>query len=85
MSASSVFGTVEWKIQKTFTLDKSPLAVATSVKGTWFFVLTDEGTVLVYDSTGRLREEIDVGRHIDGIDAGPRDEILVGKYLDSPR
>ena len=68
---------VEWDVQRTFRLEKPPLDVAVSVKGTRIFVLTEQGRILVYLSDGTLQDEIAVGNHVDGIHAGPREDILL--------
>ena len=53
--------------------------IAVSARGAWIFVLTDDGAILIYNSQGVLKDHIAVGAHIDGIDAGPREEILILK------
>ena len=72
-----VFGAVEWEVQQSLKLDKAPLDVAVSARGAWLFVLTKEGTILVYTLQGDLKDQITVGRHIDGIAAGPREDIIL--------
>lgn len=68
--------TVEWDMQRTVTLDQLPCDVAVSVKGTWTFILTDQGHILVYSADGQLNGTFDVGTHVDGIKAGPQEESL---------
>ncbi len=67
---------VEWEIGKTLQLEKPPMDVAVSPDGQWFFVLTDEGEVLIYTSEGQLKDRMAVGDGINGIQAGPRGDIL---------
>jgi hypothetical protein len=67
---------VEWTSGRAFKLEKSPIDVAFSTGGKWFFVLTDEGSLLVYSAEGKLSESIDVGTHVDGIRAGRKEHIL---------
>ena len=71
--------TVEWNIPKTFNLKTPPLDVAMSRTGSWIFILTDQGEILVYSSNGSLNSTIDIGDHIDQIKAGPMDELLILK------
>ena len=77
--AWSALAEVEWQVQKTLTLEKKPLDVIMSVQGSWLFVLTDDGIVKIYNSAGVLKDQIEVGRHVDSIAAGPEDNILIVK------
>jgi hypothetical protein len=70
------FAEVEWEIQETLKLDSAPLDVAVSVDGKWLFVLTDKGSIVIFSSDGREQDKIDVGDHVDTIEAGPREDIL---------
>jgi hypothetical protein len=73
---------VEWTLHRTFKTGKPPLDVETSVNGKWVFILTEQGEILIYASNGVLRDTIVVGDSIDGIKAGPREDIL---FLSSRR
>jgi len=57
--------------------EESPLDAAVSLNGKWIFVLTDQGSILIYSSDGTLKEKISVGDHVDGIKVGPRENILL--------
>lgn len=70
---------VEWNIQRTLNLGAPPLDVAVSLNGKWIFVLTDQGSIQIYSPGGALKDEIPIGRHIDQIKAGPREDILIIK------
>jgi hypothetical protein len=61
---------IEWTLERAFKLDQSPLDVACSTDGRWVFVLTDEGSLLIYSAEGKLSDRIAVGTHIDSIKAG---------------
>ena len=50
-----------------------------SARGTYMFVLTDDGIVRAYDSDGSIKGEIDVEKNIDGIACGPKENILLLK------
>lgn len=68
---------VEWDVTKTLNIKKTPLDVAVSVNGRWVFVLTQEGSILIYSGDGKLEDEVSVGKHIDGIEVGPEEDILL--------
>jgi len=72
-------GIATWNIPKTFNLETPPLDVAISRNGTWIFVLTDQGEILIYSSKGSLHDKISIGNHVDQIKAGPIDELLILK------
>ena len=62
---------VEWRIENTLKTGQPPLDVAVSADGQSIFVLTSDGSVLIYDSQGKLEDTIKVGSHIDQIRVGP--------------
>ena len=62
---------VEWDVQKTLNVGKTPLDVAVSLDGRWVFVLTDQGSILIYSRDGKLEDEVPVGKHVDDIEVGP--------------
>ena len=67
---------VEWTLHRTFKTQKPPRDMETSVNGKWVFILTEQGEILIYAPNGVLRDTIFVGDSIDGIKAGPREDIL---------
>lgn len=67
---------VEWTPGRAFKLDKSPVDVACSTDGRWVFVLTDEGSLLIYSAEGKLADRIAAGTHVDSIKAGREAHIL---------
>jgi hypothetical protein len=69
--------TVEWDVIRTLKTEKKPRDAAISTKGRWIFVLSDEGELLIYSIDGTLKDSIAVGKSIDGIKAGPREDILL--------
>ena len=68
---SQVFAKVEWRIENTLKTGQPPLDVAVSPNGQSIFVLTSDGSILIYDSQGKLEDTIKVGSHIDQIRVGP--------------
>ena len=75
--SSESLATVEWNILQTLKIEKKPRDVAMSVNGKWIYVLTDDGEVLIYSPAGNLLDRISVGKTIDGIKQGPREDILL--------
>jgi DNA-binding beta-propeller fold protein YncE len=70
-------GSVEWSILKTLQLEATPIDVAITPDGRRIFVLTDQGEVVIYPSTGKMEAKIDVGQHVDQIKSGPRGSTLI--------
>ena len=70
-------GLVDWDVKKTLKIEKTPVDVAVSLNGRWVFVLTAQGSILIYSGDGRLEDEIAVGKHVDGIKVGPEQDILL--------
>jgi len=68
---------VEWDVRRTLKVEKTPVDVAMSNTGKWIFVLTDEGEILIYSTDGTLKDRIYVGKSVDGLKAGPREDILI--------
>ena len=70
---------VEWDIQKTIKMDLPPVDVAVSADGKQIFVLTETGEILIYAPDGKLQDKIGVGKHIDQIEVGPQEDMLLLK------
>ena len=67
---------VEWNIQKVLKLNTQPLDFAVPNNGRSIFILSKSGKILIYSFDGELKDEIDVGNHVDQIKAGPSDQWL---------
>ena len=67
---------VEWQIENTLKTGQPPLDVAVTPNGQWIFVLTADGTILIYSNKGKLEDTIQVGSHIDQIRVGPGSEQI---------
>ena len=74
---ASSSATVEWDVQSTLKLDKKVRDAAMSNNGKWIFVLTEKGEILIYTSAGKLEDTISVGKSVEGIKAGPREDVLL--------
>ena len=71
------FALVDWDVKKTLKIEKTPVDVAVSLNGRYVFVLTAQGSILIYSGDGSLEDEITVGNHVDGIKVGPEQDILL--------
>ncbi len=67
----------EWNLLKTVKIEGTPLDMAISKHGSWVFVLTEQGEVLIYSPDSTLDGRILVGKSIDGIKPGPREDTLL--------
>ena len=74
---SESFATVEMEVLKTFKTEDEILDVAMAGNGKWIYMLTDKGEVLIYTTRGDLRDRIFVGKSIEGIKMGSREDILL--------
>ncbi|MFP4389963.1 MAG: thioredoxin domain-containing protein [Desulfococcaceae bacterium] len=63
-------------LQETLLLESPPKDVAVSADGEWIFVLAGGGTIIVFDSRGKQNDVLSVEGNIDGIEAGPRPDML---------
>jgi hypothetical protein len=75
-SLTDSFSSVEWQMKSVLKLEAPPVDVAFSANGRWVFVLTDQGEILIYSADGRLNDKFTLGTQADGIEAGPREDIL---------
>ena len=78
--SSPCHAAVEWDIQNKLQTDARILDVAVSANDKWLFVLNDRGEVLIYSKDGTLKDKIEVGKQIDQVKVGPREDVL---YLTS--
>lgn len=71
------FAAVEWDVLRVLELDQKPRDAVMSANGKWIYVLTEKGEVLIYTPNGKIQGRIPVGDAVDGIKAGPREDILL--------
>jgi hypothetical protein len=74
---SPVKGEVEWDVKETLKLESPPVDLAVSLNGRYLFVLTDQGSILIYSGDAKLEDKISVGRQVDGIKVGPEEDVLL--------
>lgn len=70
---------VEWETQQVLNFKRKPVDVAVSARGSYLFVLTDDGIIHVYDSNGEQKGRIEAGKHVDKIACGSNENILLLK------
>jgi len=68
---------VEWTVFQTVQLEEAAIDVAMSPDGRLFFVLTEEGEIIIYSSPTTVDAKIKVGKHVDQIRVGPRGDTLI--------
>jgi len=69
--------TVEWDVASTLNLKEKARDAAMSLNGRWIYVLTYEGEILIYSSNGKLEDTISVGKSVEGIKVGQREDVLL--------
>ena len=69
--------TVEWDVAGTLNLKEKARDAAISLNGKWIFVLTEKGEILIYSLDGKLKDTISVGKSVEGIKVGPREDVLL--------
>jgi len=73
---SAGHATVELVSLKTLNLDSPPLDMAVSTNGKMIFILTDQHELLIQSTDGTVNEKVSVDAAVDGIEVGPREDIL---------
>ena len=74
--AQIVQADLEWRIIKELDLKTTPLDIAPSADGQWFFILT-KGEILVYSvKDGKVIEKISVDKDFDRIASLPRANVI---------
>lgn len=67
---------IDWHITRTLGLDAAPIDMQLDANGRNLYILTDNGQLLIYDNDGNYKDRIEVGKDVNGIKAGPREDIL---------
>ncbi len=65
-----------WSVQNQWKLSAKPVDVVHTLDGKQVFVLTDQHTVQIYSSNGKLEGSIPVSAGVTAIDIEPRGESL---------
>ena len=72
----SVSAKTDWQVVQTLKLNTEPVDILMAANNRWIYILDDLGQINIYETNGRLKDTIDVGRDIDQIKAGPREDLL---------
>jgi glutaredoxin len=73
---AAVGAKTELQVLRTLRLSGPPLDMMVSTDNRWIYFLNDKGQLLIYDANGQVKDTIEVGRDIDHIQAGPREDLL---------
>lgn len=66
----------QWEVYQNLKLEDAPVDFQVSADGRWLYVLSEEGNLLIYSATGKLKDTIAVGPDVDRIRTGPREGVL---------
>jgi len=69
--------TVELNVAMTLKLTEAPRDTVMSLNGRWIYILTEKGEIQIYTSSGRLKDTIAVDKHVESIEVGPREDVLL--------
>ena len=67
---------MEWEVKETLKVDAKVLDLAVSSDGKYFYVLTADGKVSVYNSGGQVEDTLNVGKSINRLDVSPDGSFL---------
>lgn len=70
---------VDWQAQQTIKLEKKPVDVIMSSRGSYIFILTEDGIIHIYNPAGTLKGQINAGKNVDSIACGPDENLLILK------
>jgi hypothetical protein len=71
-----VLAKTEWQVRQKLQLEQTPVDMLVSSNNKWVYILTSDGQILIYATSGQLKDSIRVGPDVDQIKAGPRDDML---------
>lgn len=67
---------MEWEVKDTLKVNKNIVDLAVSSNGKYFYVLTDDGKVTVYNGIGQKQDSLDVGKSVKQIGVSPDGSLL---------
>lgn len=62
------YSAIEWDLEKSLDVGKTPQGIAISPDGKYTYVLTEGGTVLIYSAAGSVIDTINTGKSITDIE-----------------
>jgi protein-disulfide isomerase len=69
---------VDLKIKSELNFEKPPVDITFSRDGQWFYMLFQDGDLLIYTNKGEMKGKVEVGSGFDKIEPGPfEDEIYL--------
>jgi sugar lactone lactonase YvrE len=68
---------VEKTVAKTLKLEGKPIDMTVSADGKYTFVLAEGGKVLIYDSSGQLKDTLEVSESVVSIGSSPDGSFLL--------
>ena len=71
-----VLAKTDWQVLQKLQLEQAPIDMLVSSNNQWVYILTNDGQILIYATSGGLKDSIDVGPDVDQIKDGPRDDML---------
>jgi hypothetical protein len=66
----------EWQVRQKLQLEQAPIDMLVSSNNKWVYILTSDGQILIYATSGGLKDSINVGSDVDQIKSGPREDML---------
>ncbi|MGD9159736.1 MAG: thioredoxin domain-containing protein [Desulfobacteraceae bacterium] len=70
---------VDWSVQQIIDFEQKPVDIVMSSRGSYMYVLTEDGIIHIYDSSGNLKGRIEAGKNVDQIASGSKENILILK------
>jgi len=67
---------MEWEVKDTLQVNKNVVDLAVSSDGKYFYVLTDDGKITVYNGIGQEQGSLDVGKSVNHIGVSPDGSLL---------
>ncbi len=66
----------QWEVYQNLKLSYTPVDLQVSANGNWLYILSEEGNLLIYSASGKLKDTIAVGPNVDRIKTGPQEGVL---------
>ena len=66
----------DWQVRQRLQLEQAPIDMLVSSDNKWIYILTSDGSIVIYSTRGQLKDTISVGSDVDQIKAGPREDML---------
>jgi DNA-binding beta-propeller fold protein YncE len=76
------YAEVEWEVANTLNIEGKPLDMVISPDAKYIYVLTKGGNILIYLTSGKLVDTIEVGQNLNRINLGPKGQYL---FVSSPK